>query len=371
MSEADLSARAAVRAVAAWPFEGRSAYPIGTRDPQLEHDLLARVSEQRLTGLAIAAHHAGDLQLSSDSVDELFARHEGQLATDLRLERVLVETAAMFDRAGIAYRALKGPLLAHTDYEDPALRSFGDVDVLVRADDFGAAILTLELSAFERGFMEPRHGFDARFSKGACLLRADGIEVDLHRTLAPGAFGVMLARVGLLEHPPRRFWLGAHEIDGLDRELAFVHACFHAALGNHPPRLSPLRDIVQILRAGVASDAVIELATATHCESVFQRAIGLVAVVLGLELRGAIPDWANAYRPTRFDRWALQSYADADRSYAGQVATSLWALPSLGDRLAYVAALVFPTRDYVRARERGYARRLARGFRVIKDSRPR
>ncbi len=326
-----------------------------------EPALLAEISRERLGGLAVAAVAADRLVITQAGFDDLCARHEEQLALDLRLEQVLIDAAGRLDAAGIEYRALKGPLVGQMAYEDPALRSFGDIDVLVRGPAFDAAVAELRALGFERAFLEPRAGFDARFSKGSCLERDDGIELDLHRTLAPGAFGIMLERADLFAPAPFVFRLGCHEITGLDREMAFVHACFHAALGNHPPRLVPLHDVAQLFFAGVDEALVMDLAASTRCASVFKRAFGLLADELGVHLEGPMAGWTHAHRPSRFDRWALQSYANADRSYAGQVATSLWVLPSMRDRAAYSAALVFPTRDYVRAHERAYTRRLSRG----------
>jgi hypothetical protein len=368
MTDRDL--RDALRAVAGQSFDAGREGRIRL-DASSEDDFLAGVGRERLGGLAIAATESGALTLSPEALDDLHARHEHQLALDLRLERILVDSASMLDRERIAYRALKGPVLAHGVYGDPALRSFGDVDLLVRGSSFDAAAHALGALGFGRRFAEPRPGFDARFSKGACLEREDGMELDLHRTLAPGAFGILLERVDLFARPADVFQLGSHSIAGLDRELAFVHACFHAALGDHPPRFVPLRDIVQILAAGVDDEAVIELATSVRCGAVFQRAFELVDAELHVRLEGRLPAWARAHQPSRFDRWALQSYARDDRSYAGQVTSSMWALGSMRDRFAYGAALMFPSRDYVSARERGYTRRLARAVRVMKDSRPR
>ena len=358
-----------LRAIAASSFDSSRVAP--RVSPVDEPALLHELSRERLTGLAVAAMQRGDLQISAAARDELSERHEDQLTLDLRLERLLVEAAAVLRRAQIPHRALKGPVLAHTVYADPALRSFGDIDLLVPGDGFDEAIRALRTLGFERRFIEPRRGFDARFSKGACLERNDGLELDLHRTLAPGAFGVRLGNAELFARPPRCFELAGEMIAGVDRELAFVHACFHAALGDTPPRLVPMRDVVELFGAGFDASVVMSLVTSVHCESAIQRAVRLVDVELGVHLDGELPDWARAYRPTAFDRWALRGYARYDRSYATQIAGSLCALPSMRDRASYVAALAFPTRDYVRARERGYARRLNHAVQVLQESRPR
>jgi Uncharacterised nucleotidyltransferase len=361
--------RNALRAIAATSLSSRltAVDPF----PRGEADLLDAISRERLTGFALTAVQSGSITLSPSACEQLLERHEHQLALDLRLEQLVVEVAGVVDDCGLPYRLLKGPLLAHTVYDAAALRSFGDVDLLVRGGDLDAAIDVLRPLGFERRFLEPRRGFDGRFSKGACLERGDGRELDLHRTLAPGAFGVRLGHIDFFARTPQIIDLGGRAIAGVDPELAFVHACFHAALGDHPPRLVPIRDIVECLRAGIEDATVIDLATSARCEQVFQRAIDLVDIELGVRLEGEIPEWARSYRPTRFDRWALRGYTSASRSYSHQVAASFCALPSLRDRASYAGAIAFPNRAYVRAREGGYARRITRGMRLLHDRVPK
>ncbi len=358
-----------LRAIAAY---GLASAPAPDPDESFDtRALLAAVSKERLTGLALAAVADGALEFDAADADDLSMRHDDQLALDLRLERLLCEAAGELDGAGIPYRALKGPLLAHTIYRDPALRSFGDIDILVRGADFDAAVTVLGALGFHRRFVEPRPHFDARFSKGACLERPDGLEVDLHRTLAPGPFGMLLGLTDLVGGAPQTFALGDAEITGLGRELAFVHACFHSALGDYPPRLVPFRDIAELLAAGFDASAVIDLVTEAQCETVMTRALGSLTTVLGITVEGEIAEWACGREPSRFDRWALRTYESNDRSYAKQAAVSLWAMPSMRQRFAYASALAIPSRSYVRARERGYARRIGRSFALARGARPR
>lgn len=366
----ELARRIELRAIAASGIRGRAdTRVIVERDD--ENALLEGISRERLTGLAAGMAERGTLELSTGAHDELSDRHEEQLALDLRLERALIDAASTLAAAGIPYRALKGPVLAHTVYGDPALRSFGDIDLLVPGECFDDAAAALRGLGFDRRFIEPRSGFDARFAKGACLERDDGVELDMHRTFAPGAFGVRLAHAELFARPARTFELGGRTIAGLDRELAFVHACFHAALGDNPARLVPVRDVVEISSIGFDECAVIELAASVRCGSVFQRAVALVRDELGIRLDGRFSEWTSSYRTTRFDRWALHGYVGEGRSYAGQVVASLAAMRSVRERASYAAALAFPSRDYLRARERTYASRLTRGMQIVGDARPR
>jgi hypothetical protein len=362
----DRDVRDALAVVAATNLSTRHV-PLPPLPAEVEDDFLRAVSRERLTGLTLAAAAAGILLLSDGATDDLIKRHEDQLALDLRLERLLLETTAALRRSGVTYRALKGPVLAHTVYSDPSLRSFGDIDVLVSPEQFDIAIHTLNELGFVRRFVEPRAGFDARFAKGACLEHADGLEVDLHRTLAPGAFGMRIAQHDLFAAPARNIDLGGVTISAVGREIAFMHACFHAALGDYPPRLVPIRDIVECHRAGIDEHAVIDVASSVHCEVVFQRAISLVDSVLQVQLDGTWARWARVYEPTAFDRWALRSYTTADRSYSRQLAASFCALTGFRERVSYVAALAFPSKTYVRAREGNYAARLTRGIREVRN----
>jgi hypothetical protein len=359
--------RNALEAVAATHLPSRHV-DASALSGQAECDLLHAISRERLTGLAVSAVANGQFALSDDAFEDLLHRHDDQLALDLRLERLLLEATERLRREGVSYRAVKGPVLAHTVYGDPTLRSFGDIDLLVHSTQFDDAVPTLQALGFMRRFVEPRAGFDARFTKGACVVRADGLEVDLHRTLAPGPFGVRVGRHNFFATPARTIELGGMTFDAVDRETAFVHACFHAALGDSPPRLVPIRDVIECYLAGIDEDAVMEAATSVRCEAVFQRAITLADSVLRVHLAGPLATWARAYEATAFDRWALRSYTGVNRSYSRQLVASFCALTGLRDRVSYAAALAFPSKAYVDAREGSYTSRFVHGMREVRKS---
>jgi hypothetical protein len=335
-----------------------------TVDDASASSLLVGIARERLTGFAVQAVVDGRLVVDSSWIDDLFDRHEAQLALDLQLERLLCAAAIRLDEVAIPYRALKGPVLANTVYREPALRSFGDIDMLVDGRDFDHAVEVFSDLEFSRRFVEPRPHFDARFSKGSCLERGDGMEIDLHRTLAPGAYGMLLGRENLFSLPARIFELGDTKIAGVDHELALVHACFHAVLGDDPPRFVPMRDVAELSQLNIDAGAVIDLAKRVGCGCVLRRAAELVESELSVRLRGLIWEWSRGQRPSRFDRWALSTYSGTGRSYARQSAASVWALPGFRERVAYATALAFPSRDYLRARGTGRTGRLCRSARI-------
>ena len=83
--------------------------------------------------------------------------------------------------------------------------------------------------------VEPRPGFDSRFSKGAAFTMPGGRDIDLHRTFVSGPFGLSVDLGGLFA-TSTPFVVGGRRLLGLGRTERFLHACYHAALGRGTPR---------------------------------------------------------------------------------------------------------------------------------------
>jgi hypothetical protein len=192
-----------------------------------------------------------------------------------------------------------------------------------------------------------------------CLVRADGIQVDLHRTLAAGPFGLTVEPETLFAgaEPVR---LGTHELLALDPECRFLHACFHAVLGDFPPRLTSLRDVAVLARTGrVDLRRARELARRWRAGIVVASAVATTWTTFRLR-RTADVEWAFTYAPSRYERHALAAYLGAGRSYARQMVAALPAIRGLGPKVSYAAALLFAEGHYVAGRDGGYVRRLQR-----------
>jgi hypothetical protein len=104
--------------------------------------------------------------------------------------RELIAVVDLLAAKGVESRILKGSAVAHLDYDHPGLRSFIDLDVLVRAGDIDRAVGVLSSASFRRTLPEPRPGFDRRFDKGMTLISPSGFELDLHRTFVLGPWGL-------------------------------------------------------------------------------------------------------------------------------------------------------------------------------------
>src|SRR5207249_932792 len=104
-----------------------------------------------------------------------------EVARTLAMDGVAVEVVTAFNEAGVRPILLKGPALARLLYPRE-LRSYVDVDLLVSGADVATAEAVLERLGFARGSIaiEPDLGLPHACPWG----RADGANVDLHRTLA-------------------------------------------------------------------------------------------------------------------------------------------------------------------------------------------
>lgn len=329
--------------------------------------VLANVEFHRLTGLALAARAEDALELPPGADDELERSHRSAMAWALAVERVTVRVSEALTEGAIPGIVLKGPAFAHAFYPDPSLRSFGDLDLLVRGDDLARAGGVLEGLSFARTLPEPRDGFDRRFGTGA-IYRAGGIEIDLHRTLVTGPFGLWI-RPDELFDATEELALGGRSLRRLDDTTAFVHACVHAAIGALPPLLMPLRDVVQIANTGSPDwDRVRTLAAAWHLGPVIAHALTLVTDVLGATVPAEVTPLLENGWPRR-ERRALLAYTTERQRRGARAVATMKAIPGIRGKVAYVRALGVPDREFLAARQadgRGsYARRWAVPFRWL------
>jgi len=343
------------------------ARPLDATEPLAESEfgaLLRAAGGERIAGHLVAAIDSGTVPATDGQRARAQDRHEAAMAVDLHLERVLVAMSGRLGRDGIEHRALKGPVLARTAYPDPALRSFGDVDLLVEGARFDDAVAVAATTSGDVRYGEPRPGFRSRFGKGVCVVQPDGWEVDLHRVFTSGPFGLAMRAEDVLGDAAT-VTVGGVAVPALGPTSRFLHACYHAALGSRRPRRSALRDIAQILHADPPDPgAAVDVATRWRGRAVLQRALWLTQDGLAAPIDGSLVEWAASYRPDRFERLALAAYTSERASYAVQAATGIWALGSWRDQAAYSGALLLPSREYLSEREGSYLRRWRRAVRL-------
>jgi hypothetical protein len=312
--------------------------------------LVSECEHQRVLGLLGAAVEQGALDVTEEQRATLDERWRGWLGHDLRLEQLVLRVASALEEAGIPFRVLKGIALAHAVYDDPAWRVFGDADILVHPGRFSEAVAMLaDVLGAERAQPELRPGFDQRFGKEAILRTDDGLELDLHRTFVEGALGLTIPLEELFTGTAT-VPIGGRDLPVLDGPARLLHACYSAAVGDWPPRLSSLRDVAQIVTTErPATHEVVELARRSRAEAVVARALTLAWDELGLTDEPTIVDWARRHRPSFLERLLLASHLGPARAYTRH-ASALLVLRGVRARAAYLRAIAFPQSDYLAAR---------------------
>jgi hypothetical protein len=312
--------------------------------------LLSSLTLERLTGLALAAFEAGWLSLPGGQAEqELREAQLNAMLWSLMLERRLLAVVDVLEEAGVEAVVLKGAALAHTVYPDSSWRPFGDLDLLVRTRDWDRITRLLVELGMRRRLPEPRPGFDKRFGKAAVFIGGDGAEVDLHRTLTAGPFGLWIDTDELIDRAVP-FEVGGRRLRRLDDTALLLHASIHASLGWRPPLLWTLRDVAQTARSDqVVWDDLLRLAKRWRMQAVLAHSLRTVRATLGVELP-LNSGMFEAVRPPRRERRLVEAYTTDRRSRGGAVLATIRALPGLRSRAAFLWAMMFPSREFMAAR---------------------
>jgi hypothetical protein len=311
-----------------------------------------RIEPQLARSVADGANQATPWQ-----VEETRTLHARSMATTLLLDRQLLDVATLFDRGAVDFLVLKGAAAAHLDRGDPSDRAYGDVDLLVAAPHIDAAERLLADAGGQRAYQPPRPDFDRRFGKGSSFRMPEGLEVDLHRTLALGPFGLAIEPRTLFAGQ-EKFAIGGRELYALDRPRRFLHACLHAVLGRSRPRLVPLLDVVHTAPATADERAtVVELAGAWRAGAVVHAAMAIAVDTFDWPLPVELTRVGADLRSTGQQRRWLRAYVGGGRSSARLTASAVEAIDGWRDRADYLTAVVWPSNLSVPQA----ARRLARG----------
>lgn len=338
-------------AVASHGLDGaKRTFPDSPLDPEQWTSLLSEAQSNRLTGPVLASIDEGALPATAQQAAQARAAHRLNVVRALSLEQELIAVVDLLASSAIEIRVLKGSAVAHLDYRTPSLRSFIDLDILVGPDHFDRAVAALATAGFTRKLAEPRPGFDRRFDKGTTMVSPTGYELDLHRTFVLGPWGVFVDLDSLWDRG-EGFSIAGRSLRALSRPNRFLHACYHAALGDWPLRLGSLRDVTEMLRAATDDDdALVRQAESWGVEAVVAAAVADAHRLLGLDPVGAVARWADRFVPSRREVTRLALHTHTDKTFAAQALATVPVLPRLRDKAAYVCALVLPDEQYTAGR---------------------
>lgn len=317
--------------------------------------LSVQVVVERLEGLLAAAVANGSLPVSGYQLDGVRRLGLARARTDLLLERETLRAIQVLQAADVDLRLLKGSAWAHSAYTDPVRRGFGDVDILVRPADWYRAVGALEDAGGQRVMPELRPRFDSRFGKDATVKTSNGWEIDLHRTLVVGPYGLWIDCDALFARNPATVRVASVALPVLDPDAAFIHACYNAALSDDPPRLAALRDVAQMaLSENIDAEEAWSLVHGWRGTNVVRYALRAVQARLGVSLALTPVGQRFAGDVARRDRMLIATYRGGARGYTSQLA-GVVAIPGLADKRDYLAALLRPQRAYLDRRGLSWA----------------
>lgn len=320
-----------------------AAAPIEITDSEADL-VLEALKEHRLAGAAVVCLIDGGMAISNELASRIVLLHDDEMGRTLRTEIMSVRVSDLLTGAGIEHRLLDGAALAHSVYSDPAERSFRKVDVLVTPQNVDRTVQLLISNGAIRPVAELRPGFDQRFASSVNL-NLDGREMDVHRVLCPGPFGVWMKPNDLFV---LRDVLDIANVDipTLDPTDNLLHACYLLALGRIEPLLTNVRDVA--LLAGTADHLGFDAGRFDHTverwrgRAVVRRAVRIVERRLGFALPGEL-SWYGKASVDADERAALEPYLteqDEDR-FDAMAPFTFRALP-MSERPAFALAVGLP-----------------------------
>jgi hypothetical protein len=214
----------------------------------------------------------------------LFERQRAQNFLTLRLTAELFRLLELFATKNIPALVIKGPVLAMQAYSDPAMRSYGDLDLLVCQSDIRRA--TEAMLAFDYQAAVPLSAIDAGKIPGQYFFSKPDSKliVELHNDFTLRYFP---RRLPIEDFFARQICirLDAHEVPALALEDELVLICIHGAK-HFWERLSWIADVAALVsrQAGIDWDRTLESAKEVHAEHLLNTGVRLAADLLHARL---------------------------------------------------------------------------------------
>ena len=227
-------------------------------------------------------------QVPTEVKQSLIDRQRAQVFFSLRMTAELFRILDLFTPAGIGAVTVKGPALAVQAYGDPAMRSYGDLDLLVRQRDIRRATELMSaagyqpavsLSAIDAGKIPGQYLFSHQHSN---------LLVELHNDLTLRYFP---RRLPLEDFFARqiRVPLDGREAPALAVEDELVLICIHGAK-HFWERLMWIADVAALVTRQTAIDwkRVADSATAVGAERMLHTGLRLASDLLKTQLPGEV-----------------------------------------------------------------------------------
>ena len=315
---------------------------------------------------------AGGLLVPRRVSEAVRSRHRRVARANLRLTVLLHRILDAFEEEGIPVIPYKGPVLASRAYGDVSLRTFSDLDLMVREETLQEAQGVLARAGLVRdlGSAPVPDRALLRWSNALTFRDRDGTSVELHWRLSDPAWRMRISMPEIWRRARLHPWTD-REVLGLSTEDQIHLLCLHAA--RHAwSRLIWMADVAETLRAeAVDWDALCGIAEETGTLRMVRVGVGLAHRLLGAPLEEEVLDRIRA--DPRADGLAdhVEGLLRGGEVWAGrEFLFHLRSRERLRDRLAFLAAAAFnPTIEDFRGVAPGaplWPRRFLRPFRLAR-----
>jgi hypothetical protein len=220
----------------------------------------------------------------------IFERQRAQCVLTLALTAELFRLLDGFAARGIPFLAIKGPVLAMQAYGDPSMRSYGDLDLLVRQQDIRRATEVMMASGYHPGVT--LEAIDAGKIPGQYLFSKPDSKllVELHndRTLRYFPRPLPIEDYFARQMSVR---IDSREVPAPTREDELVLVCIHGAK-HFWEKLAWVADVAGLVsrRKNIDWERAAASARAVDAEHLLHTGLRLAAEVLRTELPPLIAD---------------------------------------------------------------------------------
>src|SRR5229473_2852869 len=247
--------------------------------------LLLLVQKHGMVGHLAAHLHEFDRDLVPPGMNKtLIECQRAQILLTLRLTAELFRLLKRFAAAEIGVLAVKGPVLSLRAYGDPAMRSYGDLDLLVRQRDIRRATELMIAAGYQAAV--PVSAIDAGTIPGQYLFsRPDSkLIVELHNDLTLRYFPRRLPLEAFFARQVR-VPLDAHEAPALSVEDELVLISIHGAK-HFWERLMWIADVAALVTRQTSIDwqCVADSAKAVGAERMLHTGLRLASDLLRTKL---------------------------------------------------------------------------------------
>lgn len=251
--------------------------------------LLLLAEEHGVLGqLAACLNNDSAIVVPPEIKESLLELRRAQNFLTLRLTAELFRLLGLFSKEGIQALAIKGPVLAVRAYAEPSVRTYGDLDLLVRQGDICCATklmialgyqAAVSLSAIDAGKIPGQYLFSKPDSK---------LLVELHNDLTLRYFPRPLPLEDFVARQVR-VPLDGQEVPAPCLEDELVLICIHGAK-HFWERLSSIADVAGFVARQKSIDWVRVASTArtVHAEHLLHTGLRLAADVLDAKLPEAV-----------------------------------------------------------------------------------